>query len=433
MSPSLKPRPLFFAAPTICFARSSPFRISGSPGIRNRLNSRAPQLPVAERPRVLAVFFIVAAQNTTRPNHIFHARNSDGLRAGSKSLTLHSWRFFENPKYYVIHNHPLRDPETREAPAILADASFESRVVLRWAEAYCADRKASPSNVISDAAYLTCLVSQACPVWLACPALTAAGVLAAVSVLSFAAAVRVFVRAVGVAAAVFAQFGAVFPRPAAVAFGRRSAAAAHRNFSARFAAAREPVAARFSGVPGPVSCANLRVVVGVSDRVADSNCRRCLAAMRGADLSWNFPDSNFDSPECWTADSNCPAWCQPGCLDSAHLAGLTDSAGWRFPAADDSNCFAVASSPADSNCLLLRPVGWPVRSAEAAAGREAQFERLHSRRRSRARSPELPVVPAGSERSRAAGRHFHARSLAAWRTAPGPAAEQFWPQPADSE
>src|SRR5207302_1743962 len=323
MSPSLKPRPLFFAAPTICFARSSPFRISGSPGIRNRLNSRAPQLPVAERPRVLAVFFIVAAQNTTRPNHIFHARNSDGLRAGSKSLTLHSWRFFENPKYYVIHNHPVRDPETREAPAILADASFESRVVLRWAEAYCADRKASPSNVISDAAYLTCLVSQACPVWLACPALTAAGVLAAVSVLSFAAAVR-------------------------------------------------------------VSCAILRVVVGVSDRVADSNCRRCLAAMRGGDLSWNFPDSNFDSPECWTADSNCPAWCQPGCLDSAHLAGLTDSTGWRFPAADDSNCFAVASSPADSNCLLWRPAGSPVRSAEAAAGREAQFERLHSRRRSRA-------------------------------------------------
>lgn len=202
--------------------------------------------------------------------------------------------------------------------------------------------------------YLACPV---CPVWAACLALQAspaADVLAAVFVPIFAAVARVFVQRAAIAVVVFVPAVAVFVLAAApacrpseaagvdhsevVAFARPEAAfdqfaaaaqsevAADRlaavfvrsNCSARAFAFAELVAARFSGVPGPVSGVNPGAVARVFVRVGDLRCRHCLAVKRAGGRC-----SRADCPGSWehcSGDSNCP--------ESAHLPGLAGLAGW---------------------------------------------------------------------------------------------------------
>lgn len=217
--------------------------------------------------------------------------------------------------------------------------------------------------------YLAC---PSCPVWAAYLALQvspAADVLAAVFVPIFAAAARVFVQRAAIAVVVFVQAVAVFVLAAAascrqsgaaafvefeVAADRLAAVFVHSNYSVPTFGVAELVAARFFGVPGPVSGANLEAVDRVFVRVADLRCQYCLAAKRAggrcsrADClgsQEHLPACCPGSQERFPGDSNCSDW-----APLPELAGLADS---YFPApagCSERLCLAADCRSADSHC-----------------------------------------------------------------------------------
>lgn len=115
--------------------------------------------------------------------------------------------------------------------------------------------------VFSGVACRTCLASTACPASPACPVLPAcpaSDVLAAAFAEAFAVADRVFVRAVAIVVAVFAQ-------PAADAERWR--------FSVQAAGAAAPAAARLFGAPGPAWRADPELAADAFVRAA--GCSYC--------------------------------------------------------------------------------------------------------------------------------------------------------------